>query len=71
MNEEGIVIFVIYKHPKDYPEGWIVRRWVGEQPDLIPAKAHSLEEARTLIPQGMVRFQRKRDDDESIFESWL
>jgi hypothetical protein len=67
-----LTIFIIYKHPK---EGWVVRRWVidsdGAQPDLAMATADTLARAREMIPEGLVRFTRNKDDDEAIFESWL
>ncbi len=70
-----LTMFVIYKHPKDYPDKWIVRRWTvdsnGSQPDLMHAEADSLELARTFIPGGMVRLSRNRDDDEAFYESWV
>lgn len=75
MSEHNLTIFVIYKQPKDYPQGWVVRRWVidseGVQPDLMCAHADSLALAREMIPQGLVRFTRQKDDDECVFESWL
>lgn len=67
----SLTLFVIYK----YPEGWVVRRWVidseGAQPDLMTAQADSLVLARAMIPEGLIRFSRNKDDDECIFESWL
>lgn len=75
MDSDSLTIFVVYKQPKDYPKGWVVRRWVidqdGAQPDLISAQADTLAQARTFIPQGLFRFTRNKDDDECIFESWI
>lgn len=75
MHKNGLIIFTIYKQPKDYPNGWSVRRFTvdaeGAQPDLIPAYAETLEQARTMIPVGLVRMPRNKDDDPSVYESWV
>ncbi len=70
-----LTIFIIYKYPNDYPQGWVVKRWIidseGAQPDILSLQADTLARARQMIPEGLVRFSRNKDDDESVFESWL
>jgi hypothetical protein len=45
----------IYKHPEDYPDKYVVRRWVGLTPDEDPLIiTDTIEEARTVIPEGTI-----------------
>jgi hypothetical protein len=66
-----LTIFIIYKNSEE----WVVKRWVidqdGAQPDLMMATADSLALARAMIPNGLIRFTRNKDDEENVFESWL
>ena len=39
---EPIRMFVIYKHPRDYPDKYVVRQWLlGEYDPASPAHEHS------------------------------
>jgi len=63
---------------RDYPGKWVVRRW-----DIIPghskpvpwleliAKADSLEEARSALPEGLFLMPRADEDDPVIYETWI
>lgn len=71
-----MIQFVIYCHPSDYPDKFVVRRWViGEKP--VPDKephivCDSLEKARESIPNShRACIQRMTDDDPVIVEVWL
>lgn len=68
-------IWVIYDHPRDFPDKWVVRRqWVEQGVIHFDKQAFlvdTLEEARECIPPGLVRFLRSPDDDPVIVESWL
>ncbi len=70
-------IWTIYHHPIDVVGvEYVVRRFTIE-PDgsVTPAgtflAANTLEEARSLIPPGLVPFERDSSDDAVIVESWL
>jgi hypothetical protein len=67
---------VIYDHPRDYPEKWVVRAQtlkgheeIVRSPDC--SLHDSLEEARRALPPGLVRFDRDPEDDPVIRETWL
>lgn len=71
---------VVYAHPRDYPNGFVVRRWrvVRGEPEPVPDSLGvgfaSLERARDWIEQhypGMVRMARSPDDDPCIAEVYL
>jgi hypothetical protein len=77
---ELLAYFVIYRHPADYPEGYVVRRWTLEKrpprldPEEVPGQAWpvaTLEAARALVPEGLARFTRAPNDDPAILETWL
>jgi hypothetical protein len=66
--------YAIYDHPKDYPIGYVVREWLisGHGPKPGEAwTASTLDEARTLIPEGCVRLPDSPGDEETIAEVWM
>jgi hypothetical protein len=64
-------LYVIYDHPTDYPDKWVVRRWELDVPKEVVGTADSLEEARALIPEGCTNLSRSTSDDPKIHEVWL
>lgn len=69
-------LWVIYEHPKDYPDKFVVRGWNIEhggvnRPDKSVLLADSLKEARELVPQGLFHLPRFKDDDPVIVETWI
>ena len=78
-NEHGgqrLSMWVIYERPKDYPDGFVVRRQSavpGGQIliDRVAQYAPDLETARRLVPPGLVMLTRNAEDDPVIVETWL
>lgn len=71
-----IPIYVIYDHPKDYPNHWAVRMQtpVGGGKILFDRNVflfETLEAARAALPPGLTHIPREEADDPKIFESWL
>jgi hypothetical protein len=69
-----LVMFVISEHPKDYPQGYVVRAQIVRdgQIEMGPAwTALTLEAARDLIPLGRILVPRASEDDPVIVESWI
>lgn len=69
-------MFVIYKHPLDFPNDFVVRLWdCGRGPCPIATPfaltAPTLEEARAAIPRHWTRIARSEGDDRCIVESYL
>jgi len=60
---QGLENWVIYERPKDHPENFVVRRWTIGAGVVVPDKecvlADTLEEARSHVPKGLVRFPRQ------------
>ncbi len=67
--------YVIYDHPADYPEHFVVRRWViGREdikPDVEAVVYLTLDEARCSIPRGLVCISRSPEDASCIVEVWI
>ena len=65
-------VFAVYQNPSDYPGKFVVRKFVGENPDEKPLCVEdTLEEARKKIPAGLHRADRIPNDDVVIIETWF
>ena len=76
VSPEGLVVYVVYKDPKDFPGKYVVRSqkaWVGVVlvMSLPIYVGDSIDGARAVIPKGLYRLDRSRHDDPSIVESWF
>jgi hypothetical protein len=66
--------YAIYEHPRDYPDGYVVREWIitAGRVEMGEAKqADDLEGARALLPEGVSRLDTWDDPDETIVEVWM
>lgn len=70
-----IGIYVIYDHPRDFPNDWVKRtHWVHAGRIEIEAKAtlfKTLEEARASMPKWARCIGRSPSDDPVIAECWI
>jgi hypothetical protein len=67
-----LVMWVIYKSPADYPGSWVLRAHdVPGGPHKNCEVCSSLEEARALIPIGLIRVNRWPEDESQIVETWM
>lgn len=69
-------MFTIYERPRDYPNGYVVRRSVVRpnnviEVDAVAQYAATLGAARALVPVGKIRMARDPNDDPAIVEVWL
>ena len=75
MSRSVLEMWVIYERPKDYPQGFVARRWLiaaGEpRPTSVAFVADTLEGARAQLPPGLFRMDRQPDDEPQIVEVWL
>lgn len=73
---ERLPIYVIYDHPKDYPDHYVIKRDlvdtnVYRDPGYI-FKHENLEVCRReMVMKGLVCLQRHQNDDPVIIETWL
>jgi hypothetical protein len=77
MSTTTLDMWVIYKQPRDYPDGYVARRWIiGAKPgEPVPteefATAPTLEEIRKHVPGYCVRLERDPRDEPQIVECWI
>lgn len=77
MNGEPFAIWVLYDHPRDLPDYFVVRRHTARQDGGIEPEAraycfHELATARAwLAQQDLTCLARHPNDDPVILETWL
>lgn len=67
-------VWVIYRHPQDYPTGYVVRVWYGLTPDPYGEPCASLVEAREYAVESGASFPLAHApglEADHIVESWL
>ena len=65
-------IWVIYDHPKDFPEHFVARKWLGETATQEGFASTDLEAIRDVMREhGLTRVPRFAGDDAKIIEVWL
>jgi hypothetical protein len=66
-------IWVVYDHPKDYPESFVVRAHYGNFPDDTCHVCATLDEARTWCYERQAGFKLfpSVGDDPVILEMWI
>lgn len=75
----GMIQFCLYSHPKDYPEGFVLRAWL-----IMPGSCAPLDWSKKsptwsgiqvwrekLQARGLVPLMRNDADDPTIVESWI
>lgn len=68
----GLTMYVVYNNPSDYPNKYVVRKWIGLTPFPVPEiVADTLIKARSSIPVGLYRLPRQDGDDPCIMEIWI
>lgn len=75
-----IDFWVVYDHPTDYPDCYVLRKQMsvfvpGELPfetkDAACRVSDSLDELRAFVPKGAINLGRHQDDDPVIIEVWM
>lgn len=66
-------VYVIYEHPRDFPNSCVCRVWRDGKPDqgLPWLIGPTVEDLRLLLPPSLTRFDRDPDDDPAIAEIWI
>jgi hypothetical protein len=70
----GLIMYVIYRFPADYPDKWVLRPWAVAAKGPLPYQERvfdSLEGARKSLPPSLVRLDRHPQDEPQIYEVWL
>lgn len=76
LSRGAVPMFVIYDHPNDAPDGFVVRIWTVVDTMVMPGKLIAinlldLAAARAYVPHGFVSIGRMPDDDPKIVEVWI
>lgn len=69
-------MWTVYDHPRDYPQGYIARKFVADANGARPTPEVITSPTLALIRESMMRMGRvclTRDpqDDPNIIETWL
>lgn len=65
-------MWTVYDHPKDWPHGFLARKWYGECPTSEVLAAPTLETLRwELEERGFIPLARDPGDDPCIVETWI
>jgi len=68
----ALVMWTIYDHPSDWPNFYVARKWIGEEPMNVVLLDADLDRLReTLARKGLVKLMRNEGDDPVILETWL
>lgn len=67
--------YVVYKHPKDFPNEFVVRRWMANKGSIrhgeLVGRGVTYEEAIAPIPQDRIPIGRCPEDDPCIFNVFV
>jgi hypothetical protein len=73
-----LTLWVVYDHPRDFPDHVVVRRQFVMQSSTTPITSadiggvyDDLDQARADIPHGHFCIGRFPDDDPVIVETWI
>lgn len=67
-----IDVWVIYDHPKDFPNEFVARKYDLDLPTDTLIQAPTLSHLQeTFIKMGLTKIPRHPNDDPCITESWI
>jgi hypothetical protein len=64
-------LWTIFRYPKDYPNNYVARLFIYDRPGNDIRLANDLDGIRKLIPPGLFKINRDKDDDPCIVETWV
>lgn len=76
MSAGTLPMYVVYRHPRDFPEQYVIRihrvRSGGVEPDAKPfALGPTLADLRSVLPPGLTSIGRQPEDEPQIVEVWI
>jgi hypothetical protein len=73
-----LVLWTVYKHPKDCPGDYVARKFVITEDVYRPSKesisSRSLRDVRNVLQSlypGLIQLKRPPDDEPNVVEVWL
>lgn len=70
-NNDELPMWVIYFNPSDYPDKYIARKWIFDNPTNEILIADSITAIRNMLPRGLYRIPSSTYDDPVIVETWI
>jgi hypothetical protein len=73
VDEDTILVWAVYEHPKDFSELWIARPYRCNpivEPLHVHLEAATVEELRAQLPPNLVRLPRSPNDEPQLVETW-
>lgn len=73
-QKQALDMWVIYDHPKDFPDSFVARRWEvtnQEKPTADYYAAPTRAEVEALLPPGLHFAPRFEQDDLTIVGVWF
>jgi len=65
-------IWTVYKYPKDYPNDYVARKFIGETPTEEIILSENLDDIQDQLEAlGLVKVSRIPGDDPVIVETWM
>jgi hypothetical protein len=72
---DNLMVWTIFDHPRDYPAGFIARKFVVSNGKVHPTEealqGETLESVQKQLPPDLFCLGRSPDDDPKIVESWF
>ena len=74
-DHANLPIWTVYDHPRDYPNGYVARRWLtlpvprATNEVIIADKLDDIRDQ--LEAKGLVKLMRDPSDEPQIVETWL
>lgn len=64
--------WAVYKHPSDYPNSYVARLFLNDQPTqtCVISEEYSIIE-HVLLEMGLYRLPRMAEDEPHILEAWV
>jgi hypothetical protein len=69
---DGLPIWVVYNHPRDWPSFYVARLFINDKPRGNMLLYREIEPLRDeLTERGLIPMMRAESDDPVILETWL
>lgn len=74
--KDGLPMWTIYDHPKDYPHVFVARRWLvdakgAQWTDLVLIDDDIGRLRLEMERRGLIKLDRHPDDDPVVLETWV
>jgi len=72
MNDDNLIMWVVYDHPSDFPDYYVARKWIMEDPTGEIIMATTLQGVEDKLRDwGLTCMTRMDEDDPKILSVWL